>query len=78
MDFLPTPLEILILLEPKVESPETPIYSPMSPNTTNIPRTGYHFNAYGWEIPNSFDTIEPFGWGPWMEDEITREDISLL
>ena len=34
--------------EPKVESPETPVYSPTSPNTTEFPRAGYQYNGYGW------------------------------
>ena len=63
--------------EPIVESPETPIYIPTSPNTTDIPRTGYHFNAYGWEPPNNFDNIEPTGCGTNDEVEISYECYSI-
>ena len=66
------------LVEPKVESLETPIYSPMSPNTIDIPCIGYHFNAYGWEIPNSFEPIEPTGWGTDEEEDEMESDCYFI
>ena len=54
------------LVEPKVESPETPLYRPMSPNYTNIPCNGGVF------ADNSF-LDKPFEWEPWMEDQIPTD-----
>ena len=63
--------------EPKVESPETPIYSPTSPNTTDFPRAGYQYNGYGWEMSDTPLFPEPFDWGPFLaaaeEDNISCE-----
>ena len=65
------------LPEPKEESPETPIYSPTSPLTTEFPRAGYQYNGYGWEMSDTPLFPEPFDWGPFLaaaeEDEISCE-----
>ena len=58
---------------PKVESPETPIYSPTSPLTTEFPRAGYQYNGYGWEMSDTPLFPEPFDWGPFLA--AAEEDI---
>ena len=50
-----------LVVEPVVDRPEIPLDSPTNPHSLNILRTGFHLNAYGWEVPDEYAPIEFMG-----------------